>query len=122
MKLVFVYNANSGFVNQSLNWMHKVLSPNTYACSLCHLTHTAFGEKEQWTNFSSQQPIAMDFLHKDAFHEKHPSLKLNFPWIGLIEEDNIIKTILDNKKLNQLKDLNELLAVLNVELKMFETK
>lgn len=120
MKLILVYNANTGFVNQSFNWLHKVVSPSTYLCSLCKLTHSAFGIKENWKNFIEETQIKMEFLHKDEFAEKYPSLSVSFPWIGFIEQSNITLTIVDNKRINQLKDMNELLDLLKVELKMLE--
>ena len=42
MKLIFVYNAGSGKLNALFDMAHKIVSPTTYECSLCALTHDAF--------------------------------------------------------------------------------
>jgi hypothetical protein len=39
MKLLFVYNADSGLAAALFDSAHKLLSPQTYACNLCALTH-----------------------------------------------------------------------------------
>ncbi|NJM95354.1 MAG: GTPase, partial [Acaryochloridaceae cyanobacterium CSU_5_19] len=41
-RLIFVYNANSGGINTALDIAHKLLSPSTYRCNLCRLTHDTF--------------------------------------------------------------------------------
>ncbi|THD68892.1 hypothetical protein E7Z59_00755 [Robertkochia marina] len=39
MRLVFVYNAGKGWFNAFTDSIHKVVSPRTYPCDLCSLTH-----------------------------------------------------------------------------------
>ena len=34
MKLIFVYNANSGKLSAALDIAHKIISPSTYQCRL----------------------------------------------------------------------------------------
>ena len=65
MRLIFVYNADSGLGNAMLDSMHKIVSPQTYDCQLCALTFGVFTEKEQWKNFRETSEISMEFLHKD---------------------------------------------------------
>ncbi|WP_241234677.1 hypothetical protein [Nonlabens ponticola] len=50
-KLIFVYNANSGRINSWLDSAHKIISPSTYQCKLCELTHGAFTEHDEWSRF-----------------------------------------------------------------------
>jgi len=42
-KLIFVYNADSGLLNAMKDWAHKIVSPETYPCSLCALTYNNLG-------------------------------------------------------------------------------
>jgi len=67
MKLIFVYNANSGFLNSIINSSHEFLSPNTCQCDLCSLTHGNFKENKLWTNFSVSVKTDLGFYHKDEF-------------------------------------------------------
>ena len=39
--LLFVYNADGGVVERTLDYLHKLTSPATYSCSLCALTYGA---------------------------------------------------------------------------------
>lgn len=116
MQLLFVYNANTGFMNQSLDWIHKVISPSTYSCSLCNLTHNAFGVKKDWCDFINQLNIETEVLHKNEFEAKYPLIKLNFPWIGCIEDSKKCKTIASDELINKFENNNQLLDFLKVEL------
>jgi hypothetical protein len=39
MKLLFVYNADSGLFNSIAEAAHKIVSPQTYRCDLCRITY-----------------------------------------------------------------------------------
>lgn len=47
MTLVFVYNAGKGWFNALTDSIHKVISPHTYSCELCSLTHGLTGMKSE---------------------------------------------------------------------------
>lgn len=70
--LVFVYNAQSGMANALLDSAHKMLSPNTYDCGLCAITHGVMGENRKWKAFRRSWGISMEFLHSDEFPKKYP--------------------------------------------------
>jgi hypothetical protein len=55
MKLIFVYNAESGKLNTLFDIAHKIIKPETYQCSLCAITHDAIKEKKAWTEFKKIQ-------------------------------------------------------------------
>ncbi len=54
MKLIFVYNANAGKLSAALDIAHKIISPSTYQCNLCSLTHGTFTERDVWKKFSEE--------------------------------------------------------------------
>ncbi len=64
-ELVFVYNADSGTVNALIDAAHKAVSPGTYGCSLCRLTHGVVGEKTEWRAFVEGLGVKATFLHRD---------------------------------------------------------
>ena len=50
-ELIFIYNAESGLFNAVSDYLHKVISPDTYACSLCQITYGNLGMKKKWKDF-----------------------------------------------------------------------
>lgn len=115
-KLVFIYNADSGLVNSLLDGAHKIVSPATYACSLCRLTHGAVSEKKLWTQFREELKSAgknLQFLHKDEFRKVYKSKfghKFTFP-ILLVEGENGLEILVHTKELNTLDSTEELIAL-----------
>jgi len=108
MELIFVYNANSGKWNGYMDIMHKILSPKTYPCSLCDITHGVFKVHEEWTEFKKTLDIPLTFLHKDEWLAQY-GLKEKLPAIFLKNGDNIENWIaaetLDQLDLGSLKNL-----------------
>ncbi len=107
MKLIFVYNADSGLFNTVTDIAHKVLSPKTYSCNLCALTHGHFKIKQDWVDFLEQIDTEMEFLHRDEFLEKHHQSNLELPAI-FAEENGELSLWLDQSNINKLTDLKDL--------------
>ncbi|WP_411895695.1 GTPase [Winogradskyella sp. A2] len=112
MKLLFIYNANSGNLNALLDVGHKLLSPSTYPCSLCTLTYDTFTENITWKNFREQSNLEMVFYHKDEFEAIYPNVKIKYPSI-LKLEDNQISILLNNEKLNIIESVSELIETIS---------
>ncbi len=79
-KLIFVYNANSGKMNAALDIAHKIISPGTYQCQLCQLTHSTLSERDEWKAFRQQSEHEFIFLHKDEFEQTY-SEQFDYPVI-----------------------------------------
>lgn len=69
--LVFVYNADSGVFNALADAAHKIFSPQTYACNLCALTHTAVGMRGEWRRFLDGLGRPLEFLHADELASRY---------------------------------------------------
>ena len=108
MKIIFVYNANSGFVNSILDIGHKVISPKTYECNLCNMTYGVVSEKEEWKKFRESSKDELEFLHKDEFEKKYNS-KREYPIILKINEANRLYELISKDDLNKMKNVNELI-------------
>ena len=80
-KLIFVYNADSGLFNTAADIAHKVLSPSTYACDLCALTHGHFKIRQEWVSFIEELPVETEFLHRDEYLKHHGRPEVEFPAI-----------------------------------------
>lgn len=107
--LIFIYNADAGFVNMAYDWLHKIINPKTYPCSLCTLTYGHFGEKKEWKAFVNQHDFTAEFLHKDEFEKKYPFEKVELPCILMKRKDKI-SSFFKAEELNSLTSLHELMS------------
>lgn len=113
-ELWFVYNADSGLGNTLLDGAHKVLSPATYACKLCQLTHGAFTERKAWKDFRQSHTLPMHFLHKDEFRKEFASKyghAYNFP-VVLGNTGSELEVVVSRDELNALKTVSDLILLL----------
>ncbi len=114
--LLFVYNAGSDLFSTVTDWVHKVLSPSTYACRLCALTHTHTGMKREWAAFVSSLPYRTEFLHRDEFLQLYPDLhETELPAV-LRKHPGGIDLLLPAAQLNGFADLHELEQALRSKL------
>ena len=115
-KIIFIYNANSDGGSQLLDFAHKIMSPATYDCQLCSLTFGKFTENRQWKAFRkdlSSKGYATSFLHKDEFKKSYKSKfghAFTFPII-LLETEYDLEVMVTTEQLNDLKKVEELIAV-----------
>lgn len=118
LKLIFVYNADKGWAAGLLDGAHKVLSPATYSCGLCTLTHGAFRERSAWRNFRMSHPLPMEFLYRTEFLRKYGShfpSKPPFPVI-LGEGENGLRLLLGPTEINGMVDVEALINALEERL------
>ena len=112
MKIIFVYNADSGFVSTLIDIGHKVISPDTYSCNLCKMTYGVIGEREEWKKYRESSKAEMEFLHKDEFENKYKKKK-EYPIILKINESNEIEDLIGKDELNKMHSVSELIKKLN---------
>ncbi|WP_291968038.1 GTPase [Maribacter sp.] len=114
-KILFIYNANSDTGSKMLDFAHKIVSPTTYSCNLCSLTHGKFTEKKQWKTFRKRllvEGYELEFFHKDEFQERYKSKfghKYTYPII-LVETDHELEVLVSAKKLNAMETVEELIS------------
>ncbi len=105
-QLIFVYNANSDLFSTVTDFAHKILSPPTYNCALCALTHGSFSVKQQWKSFIQTLPIETVFLHKDAFHKQY-KIQGRLPAI-FISTDGELKALATAQEIKDCTSLQQL--------------
>ncbi len=115
MKLIFVYNANSGKLNALFDAGHKLFSPSTYPCSLCALTYDTFSENSIWKTFREHSNFDMEFYHKDEFKSAFPNVNIAYPSI-LKLENNMLTTVLNNETLDEISGVENLIERLKISL------
>lgn len=63
--LLFIYKADSGLFNTASDIAHKIISPQTYECDLCALTHGYFTMRKEWAGFLNELGLPCEFRHRD---------------------------------------------------------
>ena len=111
MPVLFVYNADSGRLNTWLDIGHKLISPATYSCNLCALTHGLLTEREEWRQFRESSDTELIFLHRDEFEKQYGRQGgLSYPVVLQLTEGGDIDVVLSTEEINQFDELSELIA------------
>ncbi len=110
-KLQFVYNAETGYFNKLTDFAHKIISPGTYACSLCALTYGKFTMKKEWADYIQQLPMEVEFVYRNEW--KFAPIRKEYPVIALKSGDNRIEVLLEAEELDKIKSLDQLKEALN---------
>lgn len=111
-QLIFVYNADSGLFNTLTDIAHKIISPSTYSCNLCSLTHSYFAVKKDWTEFLSGIDAELEFLHKDELIEKYGPSNISLPVIFLYRDKQLQEwiTTAEINACSRIEDLKTLIV------------
>ncbi len=110
MKLIFVYNADSGKLNALMDVAHKMFKPETYTCSLCALTYDTFTEKKAWKAFRERTSIQMDFYHKDEFEATFKDqMNTSFKYPVILKETAKPETLINAGELATVSSVEELI-------------
>jgi hypothetical protein len=114
-KLVFVYNADSGFFEALRDGVTKIVSPASYSCRLCALTYGLATMKPRWRRFVDAIGIPVEFLHKDEFLEKYPNIDGQFP-SAYIDRGSRLELFITSYEMNSMKTLDELMEIVEAKL------
>ena len=111
-KIIFVYNANSGFMHSMTDLFRKTAKPNAYPCKLCSLTYSGAFMKKMWKEYVTGLGIETAFLHKDEFEVSYSGYETTYPVVLLVDGSNFIKLVSDDdfKTMNDLTDLISLMS------------
>ncbi|WP_299431673.1 GTPase [uncultured Aquimarina sp.] len=116
--IVFVYNADSGIWSKYLDFAHKIISPSTYSCGLCGLTHGSFLENKAWKEFREAVPHQFIFKYKDSFLKEMKGegcQELEFPII-LEQKENRLDILMYAEELNLIDSTEDLVDILQKKL------
>ncbi|MFX1504444.1 MAG: hypothetical protein ACFFDH_26035 [Promethearchaeota archaeon] len=124
-KLIFVYNADSGVFNVVKDFWKKILRPSSYPCNLCSVTFGTFGIKKEWKNFvntpkefSKNENIEFEFLHKDEFNDKYDVSDAKFPSAYILDNTGI-KLFIKKDEMNRVQSIDELKKLVNTKIVEF---
>jgi hypothetical protein len=72
--LNFVYNADAGIAAGIMDSIHKVVSPDTYACDLCAITHGLARMNPKWKAWLKTLPFPTRVYHRPDFRATYPAM------------------------------------------------
>ena len=100
----------------------SALSPETYSCDLCALTHGFWGAKQQWQTFLDRSDVSFSFLHRNDDYAALPVSSEDLPAILLREESNAAwQVLITQNDWGRFADLDALIVFLNQRLPTTKT-
>ena len=109
-KLLFVYNAETGFFNKLVDFAHKIISPKTYPCSLCALTYGNYTMFPEWAEYLQTLPYEFEFIYKNEWG--HVDVYDKYPVVAL-QQDERVEVLLTAEELDSMASLEALKNRLN---------
>lgn len=107
-ELCFIYNAQSGAGHALMDYVHKIVSPDTYACSLCSVTYGNLGMHRSWAKYLKALPFKTRFLYKDTMPE---SLKETALPAAFVVIDGDWKQVINDSQMNEATTLESLISL-----------
>lgn len=115
-KIIFIYNAKSGKLNGLLDIAHKLVSPKTYQCKLCAITHDTFSENILWKKFRENTSLSLEFLHNDEFEKQYQHIETKYPVIFLKEAQKLTEWI-SKSEIEKIETTEELIHLIESKAK-----
>ena len=119
-KIIFVYNADSGILNAMKDWAHKIVSPETYPCSLCALTYDNLGMRRPWREFTEELEYEIEFLHRDELEEQYGIRDVPLP-AAFIHQTYELNLWIQSEAMNACQSLDELQTLVQTKLTQTRT-
>ena len=113
-ELLFIYNAKSGFINELVDFAHKIISPETYDCNLCSITYGSFRMEKRWTDYIQSLPINSVFTYQDKLYD-NKLINVKLPSIFL-RYGTELKELISSGEINKLNELQQLIKILDKKL------
>ena len=104
--IIFVYNADSGLFNTLTDFAHKMISPKTYACNLCAITHP-IRISDDWKAFVENLDKKVEFLHRDEFRSQYGNLDTALPAVFECQHGNV-KMLITAEEINSCNSITDL--------------
>lgn len=109
--ILIVYNARGGAFAVLADALHKIVSPETYPCSLCAVTYGPVAMRGEWRRFLGTLPNAKRFYHSDDFAAAFPGLEVPLPAILVQRGDEAPRELVTAAELDAAAGLPELIAL-----------
>lgn len=110
--LIFVYNAERGFFPTLKDIAHKLLSPATYPCQLCAVTHGVIGMDSRWREFISAFPGELEFLHRSEYLSRTDLPKVSLPVIFEKLGDATPRVLVTSEEISAIASATDLIPLI----------
>ena len=110
-RLLLVYNADGGIISMVKDAVHKLVSPDTYPCSLCAITYGPVSMRADWSRFLKSLPLDIVFHYKDDFAQAYPGHETALPAILIATEDAPPRLLVSASELDALNDQIQLMQL-----------
>jgi len=116
-KLLFVYNANSSIFSVATDYVHKIVSPETYSCNLCKLTYGNLGMKKEWKDFIVNIDVPVSFLHKDELTKEYPDKNLISLPVIFVASEKGLSLLISSEEINNQNTISNLISLIKNKMK-----
>jgi hypothetical protein len=114
VELIIVYNAESGFFNSVSSSVHKFVSPETYSCQLCRVSHGLVGMLGPWKTYLERLPVPVRSYHRSQFQTTFPDYAdTRLPSILLRKRNGDFTPMLEADVIERAGNLMTLINLLN---------
>jgi hypothetical protein len=114
--ILFIYNTNNGVLRGLLDYFAGTASasgPDT--CPLNALTNSPAGIKNEWKRFLKDLKIPSRLLDRNEFFWEFGDLQTTFP-VVLVQSGAELAVLAGTEALNQCRDLNDLILLMQQRL------
>lgn len=115
-ELCFIYNAQSGVKHAFIDYVHKIVSPDTYQCSLCSVTYGNLGMHRQWADYLRALPFKTRFFYQDTLPADLERAELPAVFVVM---DGHWEKVIDHEEMNAAKTLVDLISLCDKKLSAY---
>lgn len=119
-ELIFVYNVDTGFVNDFVSSLQRFLQPQNHQCQLIYLTWGIFGIKAEWERYVERLPYSTFFVHRDVFVAQFPHRKFHPLPAIFLKQDGSLYQVMGQADLLEIVSLPQLEKKLKQQLDEFQ--
>ncbi|MDI6810707.1 MAG: hypothetical protein QMD80_03385 [archaeon] len=98
-----------------------MVSPSTYSCNLCAVTFGSLGMKKDWKTFLADLDMPVEFLHRDDFLRRYPSIDAKFP-AAFVKRGSDINLLIPHTEINKSKSVEDLINLVEKKVKGFTNR
>lgn len=121
-ELIIVYNADGDLVSAVVDAVRKVVSPASYECSLCQITHGALTMRGHWREFLAHLPNPVRTFHRDDFLKAYPGFAIRFPALLIRRDGGSPEVLVGADEFATMEGVDELIGVTARRLETVETE
>lgn len=114
MEIQFIYNAKGNWANSIFDLAHKIISPDTYECNLCKITHDAFTESKKFKELKQKYRITL--WHIDDYELKHQK-ETSYPTIIFRDASDKEINRITTETINRINTVDELEEIITEVIK-----